>query len=133
MSYSGPAIDPIRLHYPYEEKSGDPDWSRLIIEIGDTDRILPDMAFFRGAMIGFREHPSPHWILREVTQTGYPNKASPDLADWYHYLDGLGVGYPSRTLLDFDEFWKRFQDASQHPRVLLDIAARQAFDSLRNL
>ncbi len=155
MAYSGPAIDSIRLHYPYEAKNGDPDWGRLILEVGDAKNSptlpsgskhipitldgsawalgLPDMAFFRGAMIGFRAHPSPNWILREVTQTGFPDKASPDLADFYHYLDGLGVGYPSRRLLDWEAFWKRYTEVTAHPQVLLDVVARQAFDSLKDL
>lgn len=157
MAYSGPAIDSIRLHYPYEAKNGDPDWGRLILEVGDGSSNprysnpppphtgskhipidakalgLPDMAFFRGAMIGFRAHPSPNWILREVTQTGFPDKASPDLADFYHYLDGLGVGYPSRRLLDWEAFWKRYTEVTAHPQVLLDVVARQAFDSLKDL
>ncbi len=148
MAYSGPAVDKMRLHFPYEGKNGDPDWTKIIIERSST---APDMAFYRGALIGFRVHPSYNWILRDVKQVGYPDQEkmsgirssrvtkgddkqyrSKDLDDFMTYLDGKGRG-STRIHHEDKQFWMMYEEATQHPEVLLDIAARQAFESLKGL
>ena len=147
MAYSGPAVDQMRLHYPYENKNGDPDWTKVIIERSGV--AVPDMAFYRGALIGFRVRPEYNWVLRNVKQVGYPEdsnraivevaidagqtrKRSKDLDEFMNYLDGEGRG-STRVLHEDSEFWKLYEDATEHPEVLLDIAARQAFESLKGL
>lgn len=149
MGYSGPAVDQMRLHFPYENNKGDPDWTKVIIERSNT---APDMAFYRGALIGFRIRPEFNWVLRDVKQVGYPEQErdgagprssrvtkgdevreqSPDLDDFMTYLDGKVRGR-TRVLHDDADFWKLYEEATTHPEVLLDIAARQAFESLKDL
>lgn len=148
MGYSGPAVDQMRLHFPYETKLGDPDWTKVLIERSST---LPDMAFYRGALIGFRVHPSYNWILRDVKQVGYPDQEkqsgvrsskvtkgdekqfrSQDLDDFMTYLDGKGRG-STRVHHGDSEFWRQYEEATEHPAVLLDVAARQAIESMKDL
>ncbi len=150
MGYSGPAVDQLRLHFPYENNKGDPDWTKVLVERSYT---APDMAFYRGALIGFRVHPSYNWILRDVKQVGYPRQEqsgaarssrvtkgdevrerSADLDDFMTYLDGKGNGRGmTRVLHEDGDFWKLYEEATTHPEVLLDVAARQAFESLKGL
>ncbi len=157
MAYSGPAVEPMRLHFPYESKNGDPDWSKVVIE--RSGRAL-DTAFYRGALIAFRVHPSYNWIMRDVKQVGYPEQEgrnegggdptrrgprssrvsigdevrmrSADLDDFMTYLDGKGRG-STRVHHEDDDFWKMYLDATEHPQVLLDVVARQAIESLKDL
>ncbi len=150
MAYSGPAVDPVRLHFPYESKNGDPDWTKVIIERSNT---APDMAFYRGALIAFRVHPSYDWIMRDIKQVGYPEQEaagaarssrvstgkggevlfrSKDLEDFMSYLDGKGRG-STRKYHGDSEFWRIYEEATEHPAVLLDVAARQAIESMKDL
>lgn len=129
MAYNGPMEDPIKLHYPYEEKDGTPDWSKVIMERGENH---PDQAFYRGALIGFRNHPSYSWTIRQVTQVSYKEGTpSDDLASFMTYLDGHKTS--TRQLYLNDRFWELYSEATDHPAVLLDIAARQAMESLKGL
>ncbi len=86
-----------------------------------TQDPAPTLAFYRDALMGFLPEGAEHWIGRRSWAEGEMDA----------FMSRIGI--EKRMQLEVDDFWQAYRDEMTHPRVLLDIAARQAMESLRGL
>jgi hypothetical protein len=112
------------IQYPYAEPG---DFAELELRhdaVIVTQDPQPALAFYRDSLVGFlpNEGPWPDrapWIGRSSTEDG-------QLREFYNRL---GI----RNFHSEKEFWGKYMDEMTNPRVLLDIVARQAMESMEEL
>jgi len=145
---SGPHPIYMNIEYPFMQPTSDQvDYSRAILNIEfsldgtstklDAEQrrqyrkspghnlIWTQVAFINGHVMAFYEKPPPQrgcWVIRG----GYDKMTE----DHTQFITLLGT--PSDTV-DPDDFWIRFNAVISRPEVLLDIAARQAMESMKDL
>ena len=86
-----------------------------------TQDPAPALAFYRDNLMGFLPEGGPHWIGRRQWAEGEMDA----------FMSRIGI--ERRMQLEVDDFWQAYLDEMTHPRLLLDLAAREALESLRGL
>lgn len=86
-----------------------------------TQDPAPKLAFYRDNLMGFLPEGAMSWIGRRQWAEGEMDT----------FMSRIGI--EKRYQLEAEDFWKAYLDEMTHPRMLLDLAARQAFDSLKDL
>ncbi len=86
-----------------------------------TQDPAPALAFYRDSLMGFLPQGGPHWIGRRQWAEG----------EMEPFCSRIGI--ERRYQLEVDDFWQAYLDEMTHPRLLLDLAAREALESLRGL
>lgn len=81
----------------------------------------PTLAFYRDTLIGFLKNGGPWWVGRREWAEG-------DMHEFYARL-----GIRKQDQLEIDDFWEAYRNEMTHPAILLDLAARQARESLDGL
>lgn len=119
----------------------EPRWNFSIVDIPVRGGIK--LAFSYRRLIGFWQ--DGQWTLLEMDQTGElwsatTRKHLEYIEDWALPTAtqalrtlGTGVGAPSFIRLKPFDFYRALNDMLEHPRILLDMAAREAQESLRGL
>ncbi len=120
-----PGIAPHRKHahiqYPFAQAG---DFAELHLghdAVVVTQDPAPSLAFYRDNLMGFLPQGGMHWIGRRQWAEGEMDA----------FMSRIGI--ERKHQLEVDDFWKAYLDEMTHPRVLLDLAAREAMESLRGL
>ncbi len=116
-----PIQAPISLSFPYTSghiDSGEkPDWRYVILD-PISPLHIPRMYFHEGSLYAFSDAgTAQHAVIRDYEGL----REEPQ--GWM--ITGDKVKTP--------KFWNLFVEASLHPQELLDLAARQAMESLKDL
>jgi len=112
-----PIQAPISLSFPYTGAREEPDWRYIILD-PISPLHIPRMYFYEGSLYAFsKAGTTEDAVIRDYEGLREPPEG------WM--ITGDKIVTP--------DFWERFTEASMHPRVLLDLVARQAMESLKDL